>query len=170
MGSYCDKYGQAQHWDNFNCKTTTVPPTTTTPPTTPPQLGCYENGKFYPPGTEMSSGYDESSNWCYGSYCDKYGQVQHWDNFNCKTTTVPTTTTTPPTTPQFGCYENGKFYPPGTKISSGYDESSNWCYGSYCDKYGQVQHWDNFNCKTTTVPPTTTTGAPAPTSIPCHQC
>ena len=112
--------------------TSATQPATTTPPTTTPPFGCYENGKFYPPGTKISSGYDESSNWCYGSYCDRYSQVQHWDNFNCKTTTVPTTTTapttttTPPTTPpQLGCYENGKFYPPGTEMSSGYDESSN---------------------------------------------
>ena len=211
-GSYCDESGQIVQWDNFNCKSTTgtpVPPTTapetappreitTQPPTTEPTepttlpttvpithpRGCYSDGNFYAPGSEISKGYDESSNWCYGSYCDESSQIVQWDNFNCKSTTetpVPPTTapetappreittqppTTEPTEPTTlpttvpithprGCYSDGNFYAPGSEISKGYDESSNWCYGSYCDESGQIVQWDNFNCKTTPEPPTT---------------
>ena len=211
-GSYCDESGQIVQWDHFNCKSTTgtpVPPTTapetappreitTQPPTTEPTepttlpttvpithpRGCYSDGNFYAPGSEISKGYDESSNWCYGSYCDESGQIVQWDNFNCKSTTgtpVPPTTapetappreittqppTTEPTEPTTlpttvpithprGCYSDGNFYAPGSEISKGYDESSNWCYGSYCDESGQIVQWDNFNCKTTPEPPTT---------------
>ena len=87
----------------------------------------------------------------------------------CDETTTPTTvpmTTTPPITIPFGCQgDNGKVYGPGEKISEGFDETSNWCYGSYCSHDGNIIQWDNFNCKTTpptTVPMTTT----PPTTIP----
>ncbi|XP_065063258.1 mucin-2-like isoform X2 [Rhopilema esculentum] len=181
---------------------TTLPTTEPTEPTTLPTTvpithprGCYSDGKFYAPGAEISKGYDQSSNWCYGSYCDESGQVVQWDNFKCKSTTgtpeppttapettppreiptqpsttepakpttlattEPTEPTTLPTTVPItypsGCYSDGKFYAPGAEISEGYDESSNWCYGSYCDESGHVVHWDNFNCKSTPEPPTT---------------
>ncbi|XP_066914516.1 uncharacterized protein [Clytia hemisphaerica] len=172
-GSYCDQHGQVIKWDNFNCKTTppttepmtTTTPTTTTPMTTP--LGCYgDDGKFYAPGEKMNDGFDEQTNWCYGTYCDQHGQIQHWDNFNCKTT-PPTTTetmTTPPMTTPRGCLgDDGKFYAPGETMDEGFDEESNWCYGSYCDKiHAEVVEWDNFNCKST--PPTTD-----PTTIPTSE-
>ena len=219
-GSYCSENGQIIHWDNFNCKQTTQttvpmttsPPTTvpmttsspitvpltTTPPTTFPMtaiFGCQgDNGEIYAPGEKMSEGFDESSNWCYGSYCSENGQIIHWDNFNCKqttqttvpmTTSPPTTvpmttsspitvplTTTPPTTfpmtAMFGCQgDNGEIYAPGEKMSEGFDESSNWCYGSYCSENGQLTHWDNFNCKQTTqtAVPMTTSPLP-PTTVP----
>lgn len=87
----------------------------------------------------------------------------------CDETTIPTTvsmTTTPPTTIPFGCQgDDGNVYRPGEKISEGFDETSNWCYGSYCSQDGNIIQWDNFNCKTTpptTVPMTTT----PPTTIP----
>ena len=73
-------------------------------PTTP--LGCFENGKFYPAGSKMSDGYDESEDWCFGSYCDERGFVLNWDTWNCKgryTSTAPPLPTTipfPPSTPE----------------------------------------------------------------------
>ena len=47
-------------------------------------LGCLVNGNFFPPGASISEGYDESSDWCYGEYCDRYGEVINWDTWNCK--------------------------------------------------------------------------------------
>ena len=119
----------------------------------------------------MSEGYDESSNWCYGTYCDQNGNVINWDNFKCKSTTVTPTTTPITTVPtQFGCYDdNGKFFNPGEKMSEGYDESSNWCYGTYCDQGGNVINWDNFKCKSTTVTPTTTPITTVPTQFGCYD-
>jgi hypothetical protein len=130
---------------------------TTIPQTTKPP-GCYYHNKYYPPGSQIDNGYDPSSNWCYGTHCDMYGQIQTWDDFNCITTpptTVPPTTI--PTTIRPGCYYNGHYYPPGSTIEKGYDPSSNWCYSTYCDRHGQILHGDNFNCYTTTttsIPPT----------------
>ena len=54
------------------------------------RIGCYENGKFYAPGEEISRGEDKDINWCYGSFCGDDGSVIAWDNFEC----YPTTTTT----------------------------------------------------------------------------
>eukprot|EP00112_Aurelia_sp_Birch-Aquarium-sp1_P024000 Seg7387.2 transcript_id=Seg7387.2/GoldUCD/mRNA.D3Y31 product="hypothetical protein" protein_id=Seg7387.2/GoldUCD/D3Y31 len=157
----------------------TALPLTTIPTTLPTRRGCYENGKFFPPGSDISEGYDESSDWCYGSICDTNGEVISWDTWNCKkkSTTPPAATTPPipttlpdttlpfPTTPT-GCYENGKFYPPGSDMSSGYEESSDWCYGSICSVDGVVISWDRWNCKKkTTIPPATTT-PPIPTTLP----
>ena len=190
-GSFCDKNGKIVMWDTWNCKrktatppATTAPPIPTTPPdTTPPYFttppGCYNNGKFYPPGSDISEGYDESSDWCYGSKCDENGQIIRWDTWNCKkkSTTPPTTTappiptTLPDTTPPFtttppGCYDNGKFYPPGSEITVGYDESSDWCYGSICDENGQIISWDTWNCKRKSTTPPATTTPPMPTTLP----
>ena len=73
------------------------PPQSTKPwpqSTKPP--GCYDdNGKYYPPGSQISKGEDRESNWCFGSYCSYDGQVLQWDNFNC----YPTPTTTPSSAP-----------------------------------------------------------------------
>ena len=153
-------------------------PMTTTPQTTGSStpFGCQgDDGKIYGPGEMISEGFDE--NWCYGKYCSDDGNVINWDDFNCKTTTpLPTTvssttsppttvssTTSPPTTVSsttpppttvsstpFGCQgDDGKMYGPGEKISEGFDETSNWCYGTYCSDDGNLINWDNFNCKTT---------------------
>ncbi|XP_045204036.2 mucin-2-like [Mercenaria mercenaria] len=132
---------------------TRPPPTTpaTTVPTTTP-LGCLYNGQFYPPGTEISSG--RTGNWCYFTQCTLSGQVVSGDDFNCGTTTTPTTTV-PATTP-LGCYYNGKFYPPGTEISSG--RTGKWCYFTHCTSSGEVISGDDFNCGTTT--PTTSPQTP----------
>ncbi|KAL4238460.1 hypothetical protein ACF0H5_003168 [Mactra antiquata] len=122
--------------------------------------GCYMNGQHYALGATISSGYDPSSNWCYGTYCDHSGSVLSWDNFNCHTTL---TTTPPPTTTPMGCYYNNKWYAPGTMIEKGYDASSNWCYFTLCDENGNLLNGDNFNCKTT--PPTTTPPTTVPTTM-----
>ncbi|XP_053374795.1 uncharacterized protein LOC128547097 [Mercenaria mercenaria] len=130
---------------------TTIPPPTTVPP------GCFYHNKYYPPGSLIENGYDPSTNWCYGTHCDMNGQLQNWDDFNCRTT--PPTTIPPTTIP--GCLYNGKYYSLGSTIDKGYDPDSNWCYGTYCDTNGQILHGDDFNCvKTTTGAPTTTLGPP----------
>ena len=141
--------------------TTTKEPTTTTeePTTTQPLLrGCMVNGQVYQPGQSISEGYDESSNWCYGTYCSYDSEVIPWDNFKCKTTTaLPTTVptkadtitellteqTTIPPFPADGCMANGKYYAPGESIDSGSD--GNWCYGRYCDENGDgIKSWGRF--------------------------
>jgi len=170
----------------FRMITSTRRPTTTTTnyPTTKP-YGCYDKGKYYYPGEEMENGYHQQSNWCYGTFCSDYGSIIHWDNWNCKTTptTPPTTTSTDPITlPETStppdpttlpttiiptsfaidsCYVDGKFHPRGSKIDSG-DDGKGWCYGRYCDHYGKVIHWDDWNCGPTTYPDTT---APDPTTM-----
>lgn len=173
-----------------------TPPTTaprtapTTPPTTPP--GCYENGKFYLPGSKMSEGYDEATDWCYGTICDESGSMINWDTWNCKgrytSTEFPTTSSPPPTTapkPRFptaepstidvatppvttippGCFYNDKYYRPGDYITKMYDEASDWCHGTYCNERGEIISWDDWNCKrggVTTAPPTTAPPTTAP--------
>jgi len=124
--------------------------------TTP--FGCFVDGKFFPQGSKISEGYDEHSDWCYGQYCGKDGIVISWDKWNCKRGEV--TITTPPmdhtTLPPHGCYDNGVLYRPGEAMSQGYDESSDWCYGTYCDENSLIVSWDTWNCrKRTTYPPTT---------------
>ena len=157
-GRYCGEGGAVIPWDTWNCKRGKV--ARTTPPieyTSPPPKGCYDNGVFYRPGEKISEGYDESSDWCYGRYCGEDGAVIPWDTWNCKRGKV--TTTTPP--PK-GCYDNGVFYRPGEKISKGYDESSDWCYGKYCDENSYIVSWDTWNCKKrTSYPPTA-----LPTTMP----
>lgn len=171
--------------------TTTAPPSTPQPPPAPPPspadttttadiivpYGCVENGIFYHPGSEISKIHDKDSNSCHGSYCDDYGQIMRWFDFNCKKTTVspssttaPTTTALPSTTTdittkpdtmvKIGCVTNGIVYQSGEKISIEYDEDSNWCYGTFCNDYGQVMRWDDFDCKETTSTP-----SPTPVSI-----
>ena len=168
-GRYCGEGGAVIPWDTWNCKrgkaATTTPPTEYT---SPPPKGCYDNGVFYRPGEKISEDYDESSDWCYGRYCGEDGAVIPWDTWNCKRGKAATTT--PPieyiTPPPKGCYDNGVFYRPGEKISEGYDESSDWCYGRYCGEDGAVIPWDTWNCKrgkvTTTTPPIEYTTPPPP--------
>lgn len=133
-------------------------PTTTERTTIPP--GCFYNNKYYPPGSVIENGYDPSTNWCYGTHCDFYGNIQTWDNFHC----VTTSTTTPAPTTIPSCFYNGKHYPIGSTIEKGYDPSSNWCYSTFCDYNGQVIHGDDFNCvkTTTTITPIPTTTLPGP--------
>ena len=46
--------------------------------------GCHVNGRFFPRGAEISEGYDEHSDWCYGQFCNHNGAVISWDTWNCK--------------------------------------------------------------------------------------
>lgn len=120
----------------------TTPPHTTfsptsgqTTPTVPPQpQGCEYEGKFYPPGAEISRGSD-GHGWCYGLYCNYDGNTVPWDDFNCGSIASPPSSTTapppPPTTTEqpstpTGCTHDGKFYPPG-EIRRG--KSGKWCGG-----------------------------------------
>eukprot|EP00794_Sanderia_malayensis_P001391 gene1391-1534_t len=141
--------------------------------------GCIYNGKFYPIGSEIEKGYDEHSDWCYGTYCDESGQKVSWDAWNCKkkdlttfpfVTTPPAPMTYPPTTIPFrhGCFSDGRFFQPGEDISEGYDQRSDWCYGSYCSYNGDILQWDKWNCRgtPTTAPPYPTTEPPYPTTEP----
>ena len=52
-----------------------------------------------------------------------------------------------PVTEIDGCYVNGKVFRSGETISSNYDKTSNWCYGTYCSESGSIINWDNWNCK-----------------------
>ena len=151
----------------------TRPPDTTAGPTpyTPiPRQGCFYEGKWHPPNSEISSGKDEEQGWCYGLYCDHMGQIVAWDDFHCgpSTTTPPTTLppTTAPTTVPPGCLHQGKWYPQGKEISRGSD-GTGWCYGAFCDEDGDVIMWDDFDCgPSTTPPPTTLPPTTAPTTMP----
>ena len=140
-------------------------PTTTTRPKTTTHTGCYYEGKYYAPGSEISSGQSKASNWCWITRCDEQGHVLNMDNFNCFTTPPFTTTmgATPTTMP--GCYYDGKYYPFGERFDEG--RTGDWCYGSYCDFSGHVVMWDNWNCGGTTNAVTTvTTAPPVPTTLP----
>jgi len=163
-GEICDDDGQVQSWDNFNCdETTTIPPAITVPAPTTIPLGCIQNGIWYPPGSEISRGSD-GNGWCYGQNCDQNGQIVAWDDWNCGPMTVtetPSPSSTPSPTPStiptpLGCLQNGIWYPPGSEISRGSD-GEGWCYGEYCTDDGQLQLWDDFNCKKSspTILPTT---------------
>ena len=150
--------------------TTNSPPVPTprTPPrieTTPArysEIGCYYNGQFYKPGASFSEGYDPTSDWCYGLYCDERGSVGPWDTWNCKkqsmTTTSPPTTTAPPTEAEpiklaLKCTYNSVHYNEGDTIYEKYDKRNNWCYGLYCSSKGQLIYWDKWNCKELSTPP-----------------
>ena len=146
-GLYCDHHGRITVYDNFNCGPSTNTQTTTPmPPTTP--LGCFQNGIWYPPSSEISRGSD-GTGWCFGLYCKEDGSLVAWDDWNCDpVTTTETPSSTPSTTPtSLGCLQNGVWYPAGSEISRGSD-GEGWCYGEYCTYDGKLQLWDDFNCKT----------------------
>lgn len=174
--------GHVLEWDDFDCiAVTTVPPPSITmpsPPTTISKSGCFYNGVWYKEGSEIDKG-TYGNGWCFGTYCDKTGNIVKWDDWNCGPSTTyeasstQSNTNTPPTphnhlsaTP-LGCNYNGAWYPPGSKISEG-SEGKGWCYGTYCDNEGHVVAWDNWNCgpstttETSSSPPTTTPHTPTP--------
>ena len=160
--AYCDKMARLVYKDGCSVTARDLPVQQTTIPTmvsTTP-VGCYYNGKYYMRNTQISKGEDRTNNWCYSTYCDYSGHIQHADDFNCFTSTTPPTTV--PTTIPPGCLYRGQFYPPNTQISKHEDRISNQCYSTFCDANGQVQYMDNFNCFTTTTTTTTT----APTTPP----
>lgn len=159
-GTYCDQSGQIVVWDNFQCSTpavTTSSPTTT--PTTLPEkpttllpsstpVGCYHNGRWFLPGSEISRG--SSYGWCYGMYCDTHGSIVAWDNWSCSTTSRPTTIpiTTPPyltTERPLGCNFRGWLYALGSEISQTWI-SGERCYGKRCSNDGQIITWLAFDC------------------------
>lgn len=162
-------HGQSVVWDDFNCgPATTVPATTPAPSTTP--SGCFNEGVWYPRGSEISRGSD-GQGWCYGKICADDGQVQSWDDFHCDQTTttqptteIPTTYPSTPTPTRSGCYYDGAWYPLGSYISNG-SNGHEWCYGLYCDHHGGITVYDNFNCDPSTTTETTTP-MPTPTTTP----
>ncbi|XP_048576288.1 mucin-2 isoform X2 [Nematostella vectensis] len=152
----------------------TTEPTTEHVTTVPRRRGCLYEGKWYPPGNHQT-GYD-GRDWCYGIMCDRSGQYEPWDNFNCgPETTVPQTsakrsTTTAPTTndkqhsrtdsrksttdmrgqtprqQSYECYYEGKWFAPGSEIYRS-SNGHNWCFGARCSYDGNVIMWDDFNCE-----------------------
>ncbi|XP_060554951.1 uncharacterized protein LOC132715875 [Ruditapes philippinarum] len=122
---------------------------------------CFHNGIYYNKGDTFDKTYDWQTNTCSALRCGFLGNIRNVIEDNCSPPTThtapPTTPPTPTTTPPFGCFYNHKFYPPGTKISSG--KTGNWCYFVECNSYGEVIHGDDFNCgkttRPTTMPPTT---------------
>lgn len=71
------------HVDNF---TSPIPPTT--------HVGCFQDGKWYPPESNINNGSD-GKGWCYGTYCTAYGKVLEWDNWNCYPSLSPVTNPAP---------------------------------------------------------------------------
>lgn len=102
-GTYCSHDGNLIAWDDWNCKTATtgpvcsspIPVPTSTPnPTTsptpssttvPPPLGCFQNGAWYEPGSEISRA-SNGEGWCHGISCDAKGKIVAWDDWNCEDT------------------------------------------------------------------------------------
>lgn len=168
FGTYCCDDGQLVAWDDWNCGTTTeppmtiqpIPPTTGSPPPEHAHHGCFHNGKWYPPGSDITKGSDDKG-WCYGTFCSAGGEVTAWDNWNCDEATTeppsPTTTPTPTTAPvptpttvpiPLGCFQNGAWYEPGSEISKESD-GEGWCHGISCDSSGRIVAWDDWNCAET---------------------
>jgi len=140
-----------------------------TPPpialTLPPYRGCYYDGKWYHSGTEMSRGYDASSNWCWFVLCED-GHIIHGDDFHCRKTNPPpppppppppgvfiAPTTRPPVTPKpteplskydYKCEDNGKEYKYGQEIY--HHQDGDFCYGEYCGEWGELIPWENWDC------------------------
>ena len=164
-GTVCDDDGQLLYWDDWNCGSTTTqstPPPTPRPTPEPARPGCHHNGKWYPPGSDISKGSD-GKGWCYGTFCTADGEVAAWDNWDCDPTTedpssespsstsAPTTSPAPPPTTvpiPLGCSKNGAWYDPGSEISRESD-GEGWCHGIYCDANGKIVAWDDWNCETT---------------------
>lgn len=81
------------------------------------------------------------------------------------TTTLPpalSTLTTLQTSPNVGCYYNGKWYMAGEMIEQG--RSGHWCYSTQCSYNGQLIHGDNFHCGAETTIPTTIPTTTTPTT------
>ena len=209
-GFYCTDDGSVIPWTNLDCETpntlsiititrsgitpglsspkmtsprTTFPPTRY--PTTP--LGCLVDGKFYVPGEEISSGIDNQSGLCYGSYCSYDGVEIPFDNFNCFPTTTsnkhsttklqtttplstptdslstPLTTNTPTTTDEYTTFPSHLRCEHEGKFYAPGEEISrgtdgdNWCFGLFCSSDGHVTPWDDFDCGITASLPPATT-------------
>ena len=157
-GTYCGDNGQLVSWDDWNCGTTIeptttiqpIPPTTQSPSPEPAHHGCFHNGKWYSPGSDITKGSDDKG-WCYGTFCTADGGVVAWDNWNCDQaiTEAPSPTTTPTTVPiPLGCFQNGAWYEPGSEISRE-SEGEGWCHGISCDPSGKIVAWDDWNCAAT---------------------
>ena len=141
---------------------------------------------FFLPGEDIQSISDKQSNRCYGTRCNKYGQIVAWENFNCFTKAADYSTTdegesgqtTPSsvysendsstqmidasTTPNVGCFENSVIYQPGEEISYEYFSNNQTCCGKYCNFNNKVITWQKERCNnnddvTTTYEPSTTT-------------
>lgn len=104
-------------------------------------------------------------------YCDGHGEIANSNEWNCKEKGFSTEgyqLTTFPRAGKYGCYHNGRHYKPGEYISKEYDETTDTCYGKYCDHAGSIISWDDWNCKgdrVTTVK-MSTSSTPDSTTIP----
>lgn len=163
-GVYCDGVGKLVTWDTWKCDATTQATRSKALATTSPQYaGCFVNGEWYPPWSDITRGSD-ANGWCYGTYCGADGQLVAWDDWDCGMTTTAASSTknTSPQPLHPGCFQDGEWYPPGTEISNGTD-GIGWCYGSFCSDDSQIVEWDNWNCESNIQTPSTTLG---PTTIP----
>ena len=167
-GVYCDGDGKLVTWNAWKCDTTTQATRIKAIATTRPHYdGCFVNGEWYPPRSDITRGSD-GNGWCYGTYCGEDGQLVAWDDWDCgMTLTAASSTQNPSSTPSpqpihAGCFQDGEWYPPGSEISNGRD-GNGWCYGSICSDDSQIVEWNNWNCESKTQTPPTTLG---PTTVP----
>jgi len=124
--------------------------------------GCTHQGKFFKPGGFVQESYSREKDECTQVRCSPRGKLIKRTTVNCKrtsttvssTTTILTPPTTTPATTYIGCFdESGKFFSPGEKMREGYDESSNWCYGTYCGTSNTTKNnydvifINSINCK-----------------------
>jgi len=131
-------------------------------------------------GEEIQRLSDWQSDRCYGTRCNKYGEIIAWENFNCYSTPYYSTTTDDSiqTTPSYstpsqtddittdsrpGCFDDSSaIYQPGEEISYQYFSVNRTCCGKYCNYNNKIVEWQKFECDSvsmelhkSTVEPTT---------------
>lgn len=151
------------------------PSTTLSTPIHPPDdatdKGCIFDDIVFKPGQEIQSITDKQSNRCYGTRCNKHGEIVAWENFNCfsssendeVSTTEPekSSQTTPfvysntptqseeevsTTADPAGCVENSVIYQPGEEMSYDYFSTNQTCCGRYCNHNNKIISWKKEHC------------------------
>ena len=124
--------------------------------------GCLYKRRYYQEGATVTK--EKTGSWCYGFFC-KMGFLVPWDDFNCR----PDTTLHPPAQqiPLFHQTPNhlgGLAYTLVNTIEMDHWlQTTNMVHGLFCQS-GNLVHWDNFNCGTTT--PVTTLQSTALSTTP----
>lgn len=106
---------------------------------------CNRDGKYYRADQEVTANYDPNTNTCSGLKCHNTGLIKPWKKKNCRTAEdrnkpYPDSPIIP-----VGCYEDGKYFPPGSRFGNVYREL--YCYGKECSYFGKTLYWVKFNCK-----------------------